>query len=66
MIAPYTLEMLAETRGAELRREADVARLAALVACCRPRTWARAARRAVTAAARLRHGAGSPACCATA
>ena len=65
MIAPYALELLADARGAELRREAGAARLAAIAACCRPSTWARAARRAVDAAARLRRNA-SPACCATA
>jgi hypothetical protein len=69
MTAPYALEGLAEARGAELRREASAARLAAIAACCRPRTWARAARRAVDATARLRRGAHRnipTACCATA
>ena len=69
MIAPYALDLLAETRGAELRREASAARLAAIAACCRPSSWARAARRAVESAARLRRSAHrnvSPACCATA
>ena len=65
MIAPYALELLAETRGAELRHEASAARLAAIAACCRPSSWARAARRALTAATRLSRSV-SPACCATA
>jgi hypothetical protein len=64
VIAPYALDLLAETRGAELHREASAARLAASAACCRPSSWARAARRAL-AAARLRRTV-SPACCATA
>ena len=65
MIAAYALELLAETRGAELRREARAARLAAIAACCRPSSWARATRRALNAPARLRRSV-SPACCATA
>jgi hypothetical protein len=49
---PYALE-LAKTRGAELRREASAARLAAIATCCRPSTWARAIHRAIDAASRL-------------
>ena len=68
MTTHYTLE-LAEARGAELRREASAARLAAIATCCHPSTWARATRRAVDAAARLHrraHRKVSPACCAPA
>ncbi len=62
MIAPYALELLADARRAELRREASAARLAAIAASCHPSSWARAARRALDAAARL-HRNVSPACC---
>ncbi|NEK84741.1 hypothetical protein GCU60_03040 [Blastococcus saxobsidens] len=65
MIAAYALELLAETRAAELRREASAARLAAMAACCRPSTWARAADRALDTIARPRRSV-SPTCCATA
>lgn len=65
MTAAYTLELLAETRAAELRREASAARLAAIALCCRPSTWALAAHRALDATARLRRSL-SPTCCATA
>jgi hypothetical protein len=67
---PYLAELLAEFRGAELRREACTARLAALAACCRPSSWARTARRAVDALTRLRTTVGrdraAAACCAAA
>lgn len=56
MTHPYALE-LAKTRSADLRSEASAARLAAIATCCRPSTWALAARRAAGAAARLRRGA---------
>jgi hypothetical protein len=46
MIAAYTTAVLAETHGADLRRQAGNARLAALARCCRPSTWARTARHA--------------------
>jgi hypothetical protein len=59
---PYLAELLAESRGAELRREARAARLAAIATCCRPSAWARTARRAIDAVARLR----SAGCCAAA
>ena len=65
VIAPYALDLLAETRGAELRREARAARLAAIAACCRPSSWARTARGGLDTAARLRRTV-SLACCATA
>jgi hypothetical protein len=68
VITHYALE-LAEARGAELRRQASHARLAAVAACCRPSTRARATRRAVDAVTRLRrdaHRSVSAACCATA
>ena len=65
MTAAYALELLAETRAAELRREASAARLAAIAACCRPGTWARVAHRALDTTARLRRSV-SPTCCATA
>jgi hypothetical protein len=64
----YTVELLAGARGAELRREACAARLAALVRCCRPSSVARAARRAADVVTRVRTGrpAGLAACCAAA
>ncbi|MCF6746011.1 hypothetical protein E9529_17365 [Blastococcus sp. KM273128] len=65
MIAPDALELLADARGAELRREASAAHRAAIATCCRPSSWARATRRALNAPARLRRSV-SPACCATA
>ncbi len=64
MTTPYALALWADARGAELRREASVARLAAIAACCRPSCVARAARRTLDAAARFRRTV-SPACCAT-
>jgi hypothetical protein len=51
---PYAVYLLAETRGAELRREAARARLAVLIACCRPSALTRTVRRALSALARLR------------
>ncbi|MGY1617191.1 hypothetical protein ACI797_10645 [Geodermatophilus sp. SYSU D00691] len=63
----YVAQVIADERGAELQRRADTARLAALARCCRPSTWARAARRAAAAVDRLRtaRSAGTP-CCAPA
>lgn len=54
MPTPYLAAMLAESRGAELRREAYAARLAAIATCCRPSVWARTARRAGEAVTQLR------------
>ena len=67
MPTPYLAELLAESRGAELRREAYAARLAAIATCCRPSAWARTARRAVDAVIRLRTAVGrdrATVCCA--
>ena len=65
MTSPHLVAMFAEQRGAELRREACAARLAAIVRCCRPSAVARSARRLAALAARLRRSAPT-ACCATA
>ena len=67
MPTPYLAELLAESRGAELRREAYTARLAAIATCCRPSAWPRTARRAVDAVLRLRAAVGrdqAAVCCA--
>jgi hypothetical protein len=53
MTSPY-LELLAADRSRELCREAAAARLVALVLCCRPSAWGRAARRATAAVTALR------------
>ena len=71
MTSPYLAEMSAELHAVELRREASAARLAALVRCCRPSAWARTARRATVAVARLRSAIrddqpSAASCCATA
>jgi len=69
VIAFYALELPAESRDTELRREASAARLAAIAACCRPSSVGRAVRRAVDVATRLPRGSHrtvSSACCATA
>jgi hypothetical protein len=58
----YSTEVLAQTRTAELRREACAARLAVLVACCQPSAVARNTRRAMTAVARLRASLGRDRC----
>jgi hypothetical protein len=49
MTSPLMAEMLLAERTRELRAEAATARLAALVRCCRPSAWTRAARRAAAA-----------------
>ena len=54
MTSPYLAEMFAELHAAELRREARSARLVAIARCCRPSAWARTARRASAAVARMR------------
>ena len=54
MTTTYVSEQLATDHAAALRRDAATSRLAALARCCRPSSWARAARRAGAAAARLR------------
>jgi hypothetical protein len=66
MTTPYLADMLIAERTRELHREAANARLAALVRCCRPSTWARAAQRARAAAARLRPARSTAAACCTA
>lgn len=70
MSTPYLVAMLAESRGAELRREAREARLAAIATCCRPSAWARTARRITESTTRLRTAArrdrAAVACCAAA
>jgi hypothetical protein len=62
--------MLAESRGAELRRQARAARLAAIATCCRSSAWARTARRTARSVARLRaalhRDRAAVACCAAA
>ena len=67
MTTPYLAAMLAESRDAELRREAYTARLAAIATCCRPSAWVRTARRAVDAVTCLRTAVGrdrATVCCA--
>lgn len=54
---------LAADRARELQREARDARLAALVRCCRPGTWQRAAR-SVADRVRAAVRPGSAECCA--
>ncbi len=54
MTTPYVAQGLAADRAAELQRSAATARLAVLARCCRPATWARAARRADAAVTRVR------------
>lgn len=64
MTSPHLVAVFAEQRRAELRREAQAARLAAIVRCCRPSAVARSLRRVTALATALR---GAPAaCCATA
>ena len=55
MTMPYLAEVVAAEHGADLRREARAAHLAAL-ACCRPTAWVRGAGAAHRAVARLRNG----------
>jgi hypothetical protein len=54
MITAQVAQLIAADRAVELQRHAATARLAALARCCRPSTWARTARRATGAMARLR------------
>jgi hypothetical protein len=69
-MSTYAAELLlAATRGAELRRDAAGARLAALARCCTPTAWVRVARRAAATATRVRDAVAAgrstaPACCA--
>ncbi len=71
MTSPYLAALLAGEHEADLRRQAGGFRLAALARCCRPGTWGRALRRAVTAGNRVRGAlhdrSGAPSgCCAAA
>ena len=47
MDTTYVASLIVGERGAELRRRADGARLAAVLRCCRPSSWARVVRRVV-------------------
>jgi hypothetical protein len=53
MDTTYVASLIVGERAVELRRRADGARLAAVLRCCRPSSWARVVRRVVT---------GSPCC----
>ncbi|MGY1771767.1 hypothetical protein [Blastococcus sp. SYSU D00813] len=65
MITPEVAQLVAADRTAALQRAATSARLAAIARCCRPGRWARATRRAVQAAVRLRRGhVPAAVCCA--
>ena len=68
MTSPHLVAVYAEQRGAELRREAQAARLAAMARCCRPSAVANSLRRVATLTARLGTGLRSAptACCAPA
>ena len=46
----YVASLIVGERGVELRRRADRARLAAVLRCCRPSSWARVVRRVVAGA----------------
>jgi hypothetical protein len=56
MRAPLPGQLLVADHAGDLHRRAAAARLAAVANCCRPGTWARAARRVGQGFTRLRHG----------
>ncbi len=69
MTTPLTTQLIVEEHRTELLRSAATARLAAIARCCRPSTWARAARRAGEIVSRARAalrlgGADAAVCCA--